>query len=66
RIPVNPSGGAQCGTILYASGLARIMESHLQVTGRAGGCQIPGARYALAHAQAGLGMQSGIVFVIEA
>lgn len=66
RIPVNPSGGAQCGTILYASGLARIMEAHLQVTGRAGGCQIPGAKLALTHAQAGLGMQSGIVFVVEA
>ncbi len=66
RLPVNVSGGALCGSIIYASGLQRLNEAALQVTGRAGTVQVNGAKTAVAHAQAGLAMQSNIVFVVEA
>jgi len=65
KIPVNPSGGTLSGGIIYASGLARLMEAYLQVTGDAGGCQVPGVTRALAHAGAGLGLQRSIVYVVE-
>ena len=64
-IPVNPSGGVLCGNIIYASGLARIMEAHLQVSGMAANVQIKGAKKAIAHSQAGLAMQANIVYVVE-
>ncbi|MCC6275843.1 MAG: thiolase family protein [Leptospiraceae bacterium] len=66
KIPVNPSGGVLCGNVIYASGLTRILESHLQVSGDAGDVQVKGAKAAVAHAQAGLAMQANIVYVIEA
>ncbi|HNE21908.1 MAG TPA: hypothetical protein PLG78_02010, partial [Leptospiraceae bacterium] len=63
--PVNASGGALSGGIIYASGLARLMEASLQVTGQAGPSQVPGAKTALVSAQAGLGIQSSIIYVVE-
>lgn len=65
-LPVNPSGGALSGNIIYASGLARLMETYLQLTGQAGGCQIPGIRKAVAVAQGGLALQTSIVYCVEA
>ncbi len=66
KTPVNPSGGALSGGVIYASGLARIMEASLQVTGQAGPSQVKGVSRTLAHAQAGLGLQSSIFYVVEA
>ncbi|MCK6381514.1 MAG: thiolase family protein [Leptospiraceae bacterium] len=66
KIPVNPSGGVLCGNVIYASGLTRLLESHLQVIGEAGSVQVKNAKSAIAHAQAGLAMQANIVYVIEA
>lgn len=66
KLPVNPSGGVTCGNIIYGSGLARLMEANLQVRGKAGDVQIKNAKCAVAHAQAGLAMQSNIVYVVEA
>lgn len=66
EIPVNPSGGALSGNIIYASGLARLMETYLQLTEQAGGCQIPGIRKAMAVAQGGLALQTSIVYCVEA
>jgi acetyl-CoA C-acetyltransferase len=65
-LPVNPSGGTLCGNIIYASGLARLMETYLQVTNQAGSCQVSGVRKAMAVAQAGLGLQSSIAYCVEA
>ena len=66
KLPVNPSGGVTCGNIIYGSGLARLMEAGLQVAGKAGDVQIKGVKTAISHAQAGLGMQANIVYVVEA
>ena len=66
KLPVNPSGGVTCGNIIYGSGLARVMEASLQVQGKAGDVQVKGIKTAVAHAQAGLGMQSNLVMVLEA
>jgi len=52
-IPVNPSGGCLGANPIGASGLIRLIEAALQVTGRAGDHQVPGAR--LAGAQTGGG-----------
>lgn len=64
-LPVNVSGGTLCGHIIYGSGLQRLNEAALQVMGKAGEVQVKGAKTALSHAQAGLAMQSNIVFVVE-
>jgi len=66
KLPVNPSGGVTCGNIIYGSGLARVMEASLQVQGKAGDVQVKGVKTAVAHAQAGLGMQANLVMVLEA
>lgn len=52
-IPVNPSGGCLGANPIGASGLIRLIEAAMQVTGRAGDHQVPGAR--LAGAQTGGG-----------
>lgn len=66
KLPVNPSGGVTCGNIIYGSGLARLMEASLQVSGKAGDVQVKGVKTAISHATAGLGMQANIVYVVEA
>jgi len=53
RIPVNPSGGVLCSNPIGASGLLRFAESAMQVMGKAGEHQVPGARVALGHAYGG-------------
>jgi acetyl-CoA C-acetyltransferase len=53
RIPVNPSGGVLSSNPIGASGLLRFAESALQVMGKAGDHQVPGAKVALGHAYGG-------------
>jgi acetyl-CoA C-acetyltransferase len=49
RIHLNPSGGMLAGNPLMLGGLVRAAEAALQLMGRAGERQVPGARRALAH-----------------
>ncbi len=53
RMPINPSGGVLSSNPIGASGLLRFAESALQVMGKAGQHQVPGARTALGHAYGG-------------
>ena len=53
RLPVNPSGGALSTNLEAGTGLARVAEAALQVTGRADGRQVE-ARTALAHGMSAL------------
>jgi len=48
ELPVNPSGGVLSTNPVGASGVIRVAEAAMQVMGRAGDHQIPGARLALA------------------
>ena len=64
-VAVNPSGGLLCANPFFASGLVRVAEAVLQVTGRAGGHQVEGARRAVAHAASGLAGQAHTVVVLE-
>ncbi|WP_433661437.1 thiolase domain-containing protein [Nocardia sp. CA-128927] len=52
-LPVNPSGGVLSSNPIGASGLIRFAEAAKQVMGRAGACQVEGARKALGHAYGG-------------
>ena len=52
-LPINPSGGVLSSNPIGASGLLRFAESALQVMGKAGAHQVPGARVALGHAYGG-------------
>jgi acetyl-CoA C-acetyltransferase len=52
-LPVNPSGGVLSSNPIGASGLLRFAESAMQVMGKAGEHQVPGARTALGHAYGG-------------
>jgi acetyl-CoA C-acetyltransferase len=52
-LPVNPSGGVLASNPIGASGLLRFAEAAMQVMGRAGEHQVPGARTALGHAYGG-------------
>lgn len=63
-LPVCPSGGVMCSNPIGASGMLRQLECALQVTGRAGKHQIPGAKKALAHAWGGA-VQFHVVTVIS-
>ena len=53
RIPVNPSGGVLSSNPIGASGMIRFAEAAIQVMGKAGQHQVPGARKALGHAYGG-------------
>ena len=53
RMPVNPSGGVLSSNPIGASGLIRFAEAAIQVMGKAGDHQVPGARKALGHAYGG-------------
>jgi acetyl-CoA C-acetyltransferase len=52
-LPVNPSGGVMCSNPIGGSGMLRFAEAAQQVRGRAGPCQVDGARVALGHAYGG-------------
>ncbi len=65
KLPVNPSGGVLSSNPIGASGLLRFAESALQVMGKAGAHQVPGAGVALGHAYGG-GSQYFSMWVVAA
>ncbi len=65
RLPVNPSGGVLSSNPIGASGLIRFAESAIQVMGKGGDHQVPGARKALGHAYGG-GSQYYSMWVVSA
>jgi acetyl-CoA C-acetyltransferase len=65
KLPVNPSGGVLSSNPIGASGLLRFAESALQVMGKAGAHQVPGAAVALGHAYGG-GSQYFSMWVVAA
>ncbi|MBM3131948.1 MAG: thiolase family protein [Chloroflexi bacterium] len=64
ELPVNPSGGALSSNPYTAVGLVRVAEAALQVMGRAGAHQVPGAKAALAHGTSGMCGQSNCVVIV--
>lgn len=65
RIPVNPSGGALPADPLAATGLFRVAEAVLQLQGRAGKVQVPGAKRALASVSSGPAGQASCVVILR-
>jgi acetyl-CoA C-acetyltransferase len=63
ELPCTPSGGVLCSNPIGATGLIRVGEAALQVTGRAGKRQVPGAKTALAHAMGGMDQLNGIMIL---
>jgi acetyl-CoA acetyltransferase len=65
-LPVNPSGGLiGCGHAIGASGVMQVMEAALQVRGRAGARQVPGARRGLVQSVGGPATTYTVVLIIE-
>ena len=63
ELPCDPSGGTLCTNPIGATGLIRVGEAALQVTGRAGARQVPGAKTAFAHAMGGSDQFNGLMIV---
>lgn len=63
KLPCAPSGGVLCTNPIGATGLQRVAEAAMQVTGKAGAHQIPGARTALAHAMGGMDQLNGLMIM---
>lgn len=63
--PVNRSGGTICANPIMVSGLVRVIESYLQLTGQAGDIQLDKPEKALIHASSGNFMQSNLVSVLS-
>jgi acetyl-CoA C-acetyltransferase len=53
KIPVNPSGGVLCTNAIAVTAMVRVAEAALQVWGRAGDHQVPGAKVAIASGNGG-------------
>ena len=53
RLPVNPSGGTLCTNAIAVTAMIRVAEVALQVRGRAGGHQVPGAKVGIASGNGG-------------
>ena len=51
--PVNPSGGVLCTNAIAVTAMVRVAEAALQVWGRAGERQVPGARVGIASGNGG-------------
>ncbi|QEC46497.1 propanoyl-CoA acyltransferase [Baekduia soli] len=62
-IPVNPSGGSMGANPIGAVGLVRLIEAALQVTGKAGDHQVPGARLGLVQSGGGWANLRGVAVV---
>lgn len=62
---VSPSGGPFAQNPLFCTGLVNAAEAVLQVAGRAGPVQRPGARWAAAHGCHGYAQQGNVVMVFE-
>ena len=64
RLPVNPSGGLKArGHPLAATGVAQLVECVWQLSGRAHGRQVAGARRALAHSIGGLATNNWVTLL---
>jgi acetyl-CoA C-acetyltransferase len=63
ELPCDPSGGTLCTNPIGATGLIRVAEAAMQVTGQAGDHQIPGAKQALAHAMGGVDQYNGVMIL---
>jgi len=63
ELPCDPSGGTLCTNPIGATGLIRTAEAALQVMGRAGDHQIPGAKLALCHAMGGVDQFNGVMIL---
>lgn len=63
-IVINPSGGSLCSNPVGATSLVRLAEASLQVTGRAGDRQVPGAQRAIALASGGM-IQFCKIMIVE-
>ncbi len=61
---INPSGGPLTGHPFMMTGLIRLGEAFLQLSGRAGAHQQPSPRRAIAHAAQGHCLQQNLVFVL--
>lgn len=53
EIPVNPSGGVLCTNAIAVTAMVRVAEIALQVSGRAGGHQVKGAKLGIASGNGG-------------
>jgi acetyl-CoA C-acetyltransferase len=60
-LPCDPSGGVLCTNPIGASGLIRVAEVAMQVTGKGGNHQIPRAKLGLAHAMGGAIQFNGLM-----
>ncbi len=65
QLPVNPSGGVLASNPYIARGLVRIAEAALQIMGKAGEHQVPGAEKALAHGVGGFAGQAHAVICLS-
>lgn len=65
-LPVNPSGGCLSAYPVFSAGMTRFVECCLQLSGRAGPRQIPGATMGLAHGCTGYAGQSHCVLICQA
>lgn len=65
KFPVNPSGGSLNANPLPATGLIRLAEAYLQLSGKAGERQIENASSALVYATSGLCFQSNMVYILN-
>ena len=64
-LPVNPSGGVLASHAVLVAGLARIIETVLQLRGEGGTRQVKGAKVALAHGINGPCGQSHCVWILS-
>lgn len=62
-LPVNPSGGCMGANPIGATALIRLAEAAMQVTGKAGNHQVPGASKALVQAGGGWANLRGVAVV---
>ncbi len=63
-LPVNTSGGCLGANPTPATGLVRLAEAYLQLSGQAGRRQVEGAELALAHGSSGICHQANVVFIL--
>jgi len=64
ELPVNPSGGCLSSNPWLVTGINRVAEAALQVSGNAGDRQVQGAGTALAHGADGMGLQVNTVIML--
>ncbi len=62
---INPSGGALPADPVMATGLVRLAEAAIQLSGRGGDQQVADAATAIVHGAGGVGMQNNCVAVLE-